>query len=164
MARPLVEKWIDPARALATPEWLDVLEDIAEEHGYFEPLGPDHSAIFLDQKPMLLVTFETMASIRARAHSDVPLGWTLAEADGWSQLCLLSHDETWFRHRAVYEYFDRLVDDGFFEGYDRVVFCGADSCGYAAAAFSVVSPGATVITMSPQATLGPAVAEWGERF
>ncbi|MFV2002137.1 MAG: phosphoadenosine phosphosulfate reductase, partial [Paracoccaceae bacterium] len=61
-------------------------------------------------------------------------------------------------------YFDRLVDDVFFEGYDRVVFCGADSCGYAAAAFSVVSPGATVITMSPQATLDPSVAQWDDRF
>jgi len=157
-------KLIDPAGNLRTVEWLDQVEDIAEDNGFFDPLGPDHSAAFIDRGPVLIVTFETIDSIRDRAHTDVPMGWELTAGTDWSQLCLLSQGETWFRHRAIYEFFDRLVDDGFFENFDRVIFYGAESCGYAAAAFSVVAPGATVIALSPQATLDPAVAGWDDRF
>lgn len=155
---------IDPAGNLALPEWLDQLEDIAEDHGFFEPLGPDHSALFISNDPVLLVTFETIQSVRSRSNSDVPLGWESAAKNNWSQLCLMSHSETWFRHRAVYGFFDRLVDEGFFDDFEKVVFYGAESCGYAAAAFSVVAPGSTVITISPQASLDPRVSEWDDRF
>ncbi len=155
---------IDPAQNLPENEWLDELEDIAEEHGYFEPLGPDHSVTFIDRGPVLVVTFETMDSIRDRAQCDTPMGWELIEGTNWSQLCLLSNGETWFRHLAVYSYFDRLVDEGFFENFDRVIFYGSESCGYAAAAYSVASPGASVIVLSPQATLDPRVTGWDDRF
>ncbi len=94
----------------------------------------------------------------------MPLGWEMAERHGWSQLCILAHSETWFRHRAVYMFFDRLVDEGFFDEYDQVVFYGSGSCGYAAAAYSVAAPGATVIALQPQATLDPRVTEWDPRF
>ena len=164
MNNSLTTQLIDPANKLPEAQWLDLLEDIAEERGYFEPLGPDHSAMFLDGGPALLVTFETMDSIRARTHSDVPLGWDLAMDNTWSQLCLMSHGETFFRHRAVYQFFDGLVDDGFFDAFDRVVFYGAETCGYAAAAFSVAAPGATVVAISPLATLDPRVCEWDDRF
>jgi hypothetical protein len=165
MAEKLLTELIDPAENCPLEEWLDRLEDIAEDHGYFEPLGPDHSATFIDRSPScLLVTFETVAAARGRPDCDVPLGWELAAERDWSQLCLLSHGETWFRHRAVYMYFDRLVDEGFFDEFDHVVFFGTDSAGYAAAAYSVVSPGATVIAISPQATLDPRVTEWDDRF
>lgn len=161
--RPITEL-IDPASNLALPEWIDRLEDIAEDLGYFEPLGPDHSAIFVKQSRKLLVTFETILGVRGRSHSDVPLGWEFAQDYGWSQLCMMSHGETWFRHRAVYQHFDNLIDDGFFEDYDQVVFYGVESCGYAAAAYSVAAPGATVIALSPQASLDPRVCEWDDRF
>jgi len=155
---------VDPARNLALPEWIDVIEDIAEDHGYFEPLGPDHSALFIEGNANLLVTFETIENARSRSSSDVPFGWELATPNGWSQLCILSQGETWFRHRAVYGYFDKLVDDGFFDEYDNVVFYGVESCGYAAAAYSVAAPGATVLALSPQASLDPRVCEWDDRF
>lgn len=160
----LTTQLIDPANKLPQAQWLDLLEDIAEEHGYLEPLGPDHSAMFLDRDAVLLVTFETMDSIRVRTHSDVPLGWDLAGEHNWSQLCLMSHGETFFRHRAVYQFFDGLVDEGFFDRFDRVVFYGAETCGYAAAAYSVAAPGASVVAISPQATLDPRLCEWDDRF
>ncbi len=155
---------IDPAQNLDDESWIDRIEDIAEEHGYFEPLGPDHSATFIEGGSTLLVSFETMESIRDRVQTDVPLGWEIADATGCAQLCIISHGETWFRHRAVYMFFDRLVDEAFFDDYDRVVFYGSESCGYAAAAFSVTAPGATVLALSPQATLDPRMTEWDERF
>ncbi len=143
--------------------WLAALDEIGEERGYFEPLGPSHSAIFTDEGPVLLVTFETMSGVRARS-SQLPLGFDLAEPGGWSQLTILAHSDSWFRDRRVYGFFDRLVDDGFFEDFDRVIFLGAEMCGYAACAFSVAAPGCTVIAVQPQATLDPRRAGWDHRF
>lgn len=149
---------------LTRDEWLEALDELGEERGYFEPLGPDHSAIFTDQGSTLLVTFETIDSIMEAEGDGLPMGFDLADAHGWSQLCMLSHEETWFRAAPVFGHFDKLVDDGFFEDFDRVVFYGAGSCGYAAAAFSVAAPGATVIALQPQATLDSAIVEWDTRF
>lgn len=86
------------------------------------------------------------------------------EQNGWSNLCILAHEDSWFRDPSIYGYFDRLVDDGFFEDFDKVVFFGADTCGYAACAYSVVAPGATVIAVAPQATLDMARVGWDRRF
>ncbi len=144
--------------------WLEKLEDLGEERGYFEPLGARHSVVLSDSGTTLLVTFETAASIRSEDADGRPLGWRLTEDNGWSNLCLIAHDDTWFRDPAVFGYFDRLVDDGFFEDFDRVVFYGAGMGGYAAAAFSLVAPDATVLAIAPQATLDPACAGWDKRF
>ncbi len=155
---------IDPAENLSDVEWLDRLQDIAGDIGYFEPLGPDHSAVFANGSRQLLVTFETIATARSRPGKDVPIGWDLAFNRGWSQLCLLAHAETWFRHRAIYMFFDQLIDNGFFDEYDQILFYGAGSGGYAAAAYSVAAPGARIFVLNPQATLDPRVTEWETRF
>lgn len=151
-------------RDAETKEWLAQLEEIGEERGYFQPLGHRHFAVFTDESPTLVVTFETFDSIRNSRGGDEPLAYDFVKENGWSSLTIIADGNTWFRNSAVYGYFDRLVDDGFFEDFDQVIFFGAGMCGYAAAAYSVVSPGATVITMSPQATLDPRVAEWDIRF
>ena len=87
-----------------------------------------------------------------------------AEIFGWSHLSLIAKKPTWFREAEVIDYFDGLADEAFFEDFDRVIFYGAGMCGYAAAAFSVAAPGATVILAGPQATLDPSVAPWDDRF
>ncbi|WP_197916511.1 phosphoadenosine phosphosulfate reductase [Thiosulfatihalobacter marinus] len=153
-----------PMLGLARDAWLQKLDEIAEEHGHFQPLGSSHWATLIEDKPVLLVTFETIDSIQKRGDTGQPLGWELVRELGWSHLCILSDGDTWFRDPAVYAYFDRLSDDGFFEDFDRIVFYGAGSCGYAAAAFSVAAPGATVVVLQPQATLDPAIAPWDRRY
>lgn len=150
---------------LTDTQWLCALEEIGEEEGYFSPLGDDHAAIFVDRsQDVLFVAFETMAGIRTISETGMPLGFDVCERRGWSHLTVLATKETWYRSRFVYGYFDRLVDEGFFEDFDRVIFYGAGMCGYAAAAFSVVAPGATVIAVSPQATLARPLTEWDKRF
>ncbi|PTV94866.1 hypothetical protein C8J27_106134 [Rhodobacter aestuarii] len=151
-------------RDLDDSGWLDRIEDLGELEGYFEPLGQSHAALFADRGPVLLVSFETRATIRARTDDQLPLGFALAEAADHSSLTLIATEESWFRDPAVYAYFDRLVDEAFFEDFDRVVFYGAGSCGYAAAAYSVAAPGATVVTLAPQATLDARLAGWDDRF
>lgn len=144
--------------------WLGALEEIADETGYFQPLSAKHNAAFIDGGKTLLVTFETLQSIQALNGEAHPVGFEMVREDGWSLLSLISDGQTWFRDAAVYRYFDRLIDDGFFEDFDRVVFYGAGSCGYAACAYSVAAPGAHVLALSPQATLDPRVAEWDDRY
>ena len=142
--------------------WLALLDQIGEDAGYFEPLGARHWAFFIDDSPTLLVTFEQADDIRARP-GQMPLGHDIAKENGWSHLCLIADGDTFYRDPRVYGYFDRLVDDAFFEDFDAVLFMGAGVQGYAAAAFSVAAPGAAVIAMSPRATLSPDVAGWDKR-
>ena len=145
-------------------QWLTRMADISETRGHFQPLGRRHLASFIDDGSTLLVTFETIQGIRALSDMAQPLGWELVRAHNWSSLTLMSDGDTWFRAPEVYGYFDALIDDGFFEEFDRVIFYGAGPGGYAAAAFSVASPGATVLAIQPQATLDPRISEWDERF
>lgn len=144
--------------------WCERANDLAAEDGYCEPLGPRHAAVLVECKPTLLVTFEThqkLTDLSPKAH---PFGWDMIKALGWSHLCMISNGDTWFRDGRVYGFFDRLIDDGFFDDFEQVIFYGAGACGYAAAAFSVAAPGARVLMLSPQATLDPRVTEWDDRY
>ena len=160
----------DTVESVAAPDaddraaWLHKLDQIGEDSGYFEPLGKRHWAFFVDDSPTLVVTFETAEAIRTGSPAQLPMGHAIAAEQGWSHLCIIADGETWYRDEAVYRYFDRLVDDAFFEDFDRVVFYGAGMGGYAAACFSVTAPGATVIAVSPVASLDPRVSEWDGRF
>ncbi|MDJ1016863.1 MAG: phosphoadenosine phosphosulfate reductase [Paracoccaceae bacterium] len=150
---------------LTDTQWLCELEEIGEEEGYFSPLGDDHAAVFIDRtQSVLFVCFETLAGVRTMSETGVPLGFDVCERRGWSHLTLLAMRDRWYRSRHVYGYFDRLVDEGFFEDFDHVIFYGAGMCAYAAAAYSVVAPGASVILVSPQATLDRDLTEWDTRF
>jgi len=166
MEQATVDRAIDipDAASATTPEaWADRMDEIGEELGYFQPLGPAHAAFFVDDGPTLLVSFETAESIRANTPGRMPTGYALARAEGWSFLCIIADGPTWWRDPAVWAFFDRQVDDAFFEDFDRVVFFGAEAGGYAAAAFSVAAPGATVLAIRPHATLAPERAEWDNR-
>ncbi len=148
----------------STAELYAKLELASADAGRFEHLGNGFSSFFLEGSATLLVTFETAAAIVDARVDQLPLASTLVDEAGFSQMTLITEGQTWFRDPKVYAYFDRLTDEGFFDDFDRVVFYGSGMCGYAAAAFSVAAPGATVIAISPQATLDPRVTEWDHRF
>jgi hypothetical protein len=150
--------------ALDPATWTARLQEIADEHGYFEPLGAGHMAAFIDHGKSLLVSFESAEHARRFNPDSAPRGFGFVERLGWSSLTIVSEDESWFREPQIYGYFDRLTDDGFFEDFDQVVFYGAHAGGYAAAAYSVAAPGARVVAIRPQATLDPAYAGWDNRF
>jgi len=144
--------------------WIDKVDDTIVENGFVEYLGARHFAAFLENKPTLLVTFESYAQVQALSADGQPMGWSLSKALGWSTMAVVSDGDTWFRDPRVFGLFDRLIDDGFFEKFEQVLFYGAGAAGYAAAAFSVAAPGARVLCIQPQATLDPRVAEWDDRF
>jgi hypothetical protein len=144
--------------------WIAEVSDLVDENGYLSELGRRHIAAFTEYSATLLVSFETFQGIQALSPLSQPLSWEMIKRHDWSSLTLVSDGDTWFRDPAVYAFFDRLVDDGFFDEFDQVLFYGAGPCGYAAAAYSVVAPGARVLAIQPQASLDPDVAEWDARF
>lgn len=144
--------------------WLTKLAEVAEIHGFFKPLGKRHFAAHVQAGDTLIVTFETIQGIRALSDNAEPLGWSLVREKGWSHLCVASDGDTWFRDRNIYGLFDSLIDEGFFDAYDDILFYGAGPCGYAATTYSVAAPGARVVAIQPQATLDPRVTEWDDRF
>lgn len=152
----------DASKATDRASWLQAIDEIGEEAGYFQTLGSKHWAYFVDENPTLLVTFETVDSIRANP-TQLPSGDAIARKNGWSHLCIIADGDTWYRDPAVYRFFDRQVDDAFFEDFDTVVFYGAGMGGYAACAYSVTAPGATVLAISPRATLDPVRVGWDKR-
>ena len=145
-------------------KWLRAVEAVAEEDGYFQPLGNRHFSAFIERDTTLLVTFETYQGMHALSDKAQPLGWDMVRNHDWSHLCIASDGDTWFRAEEIYAYMDRLIDDGFFDEFDQVLFYGAGPCGYAAAAYSVAAPGAAVVAIQPQATLDPRITEWDDRF
>ncbi len=143
--------------------WRDELRAMGEEHGFFEELGADHTALFVRKGKTLIVTFENLDHVYGSGER-LPWGFDFVQAQGWSILGLMAHDWTWYRDNDVLAFFDRLAEDGFFAEFDKVVFYGASMGAYAACAFSASSPGATVVAISPQATLDRDIASWETRY
>ena len=153
-----------PLTGLDAAVWRDRLAGMMRDLGAYRALGNRHFATLIRNGSTLLVTFETAQGIRALSHNAQPFGFEMVKSEGWSHLALISNGDTWFRDPAVYDYFDELIDEGVFDGFDTVLFYGAGPCGYAAAAFSVAAPGATVLAIQPQATLEARMTEWDPRF
>ncbi len=149
---------------LGQADWLQALRRIGQDNGFAEPLGKDHAALFVERGDTLLVSFERMRDVFTETPARTPLSFEMVRRNGWSVLTVLCRGDTWGRDPRVYGFFDQLLDDGFFDEFDTVLFYGAGSCGYAAAAYSVAAPGARVLMLAPQATLDPRVTEWDDRF
>ncbi len=155
----------DPDLAeLPQGKWRAELQAVSEDHGFFESLGKKHFAAHVRRGDTLIVSFESVQGMQALTSGAEPLGWTFVRQENWSSLCIAADGDTWFRDPDVIGLFDRLVDDGFFDDFETVLFYGAGPCGYAAAAFSVAAPGARVVTIQPQATLDARLTEWDTRF
>ena len=145
-------------------EWRKKLNEMGREEGFYEDLGDEHTALFVRRGKTLIVTFENLDHIYERSQTRLPWAFDYVESRNWSILGLMAHDWTWYRDADVFDFFDRLRDEGFFKGFDTVVFYGASMGAYAAATFSAASPGAMVIAISPQATLDRDIAIWETRY
>ncbi len=145
--------------------WRDRVEELGNALGQCARLGERYLATRIYAGPRLLVSFENVPAARKFHPDAAPRGWLMARDRGWSTLTLLaSEPENWFRDEAVYAYFDELIDEGYFDDFEEVLFYGVGGAGYAAAAYSVAAPEARVLTLRPQATLDPARAAWDHRF
>ncbi len=155
---------IDLATARTDAEWLARLDELADDCGAFMPLGAHHAAFFADGSDTLLVSFESIDKIREQQDDHRPLGLGIAARHGWSSLVMIARAPRWYRDSEILDFFDSQVDAGFFDSFSRVLFYGAGMGGYAACAFSLAAPGATVLAVAPHATLDPEIAPWERRF
>jgi pimeloyl-ACP methyl ester carboxylesterase len=145
-------------------DWREELRRLGAAEGFYEELGDKHTALHIKRGSTLIVTFENLDHVFEDGEGKMPWGFDFVTKRGWSMLGLMAHDWTWYRDEDVYAFFDRLKLEGFFDGFERVVFYGASMGGYAAAAFSAACPGATVVAISPQATLSRTDAIWETRY
>lgn len=143
-------------------DWLAPMQAAGDADGYLESLGPRHKAFFAESGTTLVVTFERADAIRAR-DDRMPAIWPLARTKGWSVLTLIAQGETFWRAPEVWGYFDRLIDDAFFDDFTDVLFLGVGPAGYAAAAFMVAAPRARALLIAPRATMAPEIAGWDRR-
>ncbi|MDP2580276.1 phosphoadenosine phosphosulfate reductase [Shimia thalassica] len=151
-------------QAVTREAWRENLAEIGAAEGFYEEIGHEHTALFVERGKTLIVTFENLDHIYDRGDDKMPWGYGFVQSRGWSMLGLMAHGWSWYRDEDVFDFFDRLRDDGFFEKFDKVVFYGASMGGYAATVFSAAAPGSTVVAISPQATLDREVAPWETRY
>ncbi len=149
---------------LDSAAWFAQLEDVAEDLGAYTFLGKYHASALIEAGPKLLVTFENAASIIDNQPGAEPIGFHHVRHDGWSHLGIYASRDSWYRCPYIYAYFDRLIDEGFFDRYNDILFFGVDAGAYAAAAYSVAAPGSRVLAVRPQATLDPRITGFDHRF
>lgn len=114
---------------LSAGDWFDALEDVVDPFGSYNFLGKGHAATHIAAGSKLLVTFETAPNTIARDPAALPVAFAHIAADDWSHLGIFARQDGWFRDAKIYAYFDRLIDDGFFEAFDDILFYGADGGG-----------------------------------
>ena len=151
-------------KALGPEDVLARLREDLGRKGFQRPLDADHVVTYLHRGPKLLVAFETLENVIQVYSGGDPIGLDFAEDKNWSLLHITARRESWFRAPSVYEFFDELDDDGFFEDFDQVSFFGSGMGAYGACAFSVAAPGSNVLAIAPQATLDSERAGWDQRF
>lgn len=144
-------------------EWEEKLRALGDAEGFYAELS-EHTALYVERGDTLVVTFENLDHVYEHGPEGLPWAYDFVASRGWSMLGLMAHAWTWYRSEDVIDFFDRLRDEGFFARFSRVVFYGASMGAYAAAAYSAAAPGATVVLISPQATLSRDVAPWETRY
>ncbi|NKX45861.1 phosphoadenosine phosphosulfate reductase [Roseicyclus persicicus] len=153
------------ASGLSQADWLDRLARIGRDHGFFERLGPEHLALFVQEGNTLVVSFDRAARVHAEEPDGLPPGFEAVRKREWSLLSILALGDPWFRSADLVAFFDRLAADGFFDSFAEVVFLGfGPASGHAACAYSSAAPGASVLAAAPAATLDPELAGFDRRF
>ncbi len=141
----------------ADTQFSNLISDIGPK-GFFVRLGPDHCAQFTEGTGALLVSFEQLDTREAPHRDGLSLARHVQARTGIPQLTLFTTHAHGFRDAAVIDFFDRLVDDSFFEEFERVVFFGAGATAHAAACYSVVALGAELVLIQPKSTAGPSIS------
>ncbi|MEM1273802.1 MAG: phosphoadenosine phosphosulfate reductase [Pseudomonadota bacterium] len=144
---------------------LNRLAEIGRTHGYFRRISAQHSALFVEEGDTLLVSFDAIDRVINHGAGGLPMGFHAVKEDQVSLLSILAKRQSWFRDGALFDYVDALVDDGFFDQFEQVLFLGiGPMCGYGALSFSVAAPSARVLAISPAATLDRDAAPFERRY
>lgn len=146
------------------PSWYMEIFPAGPRDGFFQKLG-DHSVAFVDRGAhQLVVTFDNLAEAGGKRYDREPWAAKFCADNGWSHLGIFAQPPSWFRDARLISYLEDLRDRGFFEGFERVAFCGTSMGGFGALTFCDLAPGATVMAFSPQSSLHADLVPWETRF
>lgn len=155
---------VEPARiGVPDVEWARIARRLVGPDGFLTA-NDHHSFTFIPRGRTLCVTFDNLDIAMNKREDRRPWGFSFIERQGWSMLGVMAAGWTWYRDPWVTAEFDRLRDEGFFAGFERVIFYGASMGGYGALAFSAAAPGANVVVFSPQTTLDKSLVPWETRY
>ena len=153
------------ACGLSRSGWLQRLSDIGRDHGFFERVGRDDLALFVQEGDTLVVSFDHATRVFTEESDGLPQGFEAVRKRDWSLLSILSTGDAWFRAPDLVAFFDHLATSGFFDSFAQVIFLGfGPAAGHAACAYASAAPGALVLASSPAATLDPELAGFDPRF
>ena len=146
------------------PRWLDDIRPGGNGEGFLEK-HLRHSLLFV-RRPVnrLLVTFDNLSNVGDTSVEREPWAFKFARDENISHLGIMAHVSDWYRDPDLIARMRKLKRDGFFDGYDRVVFAGVSMGGYAAIAYGSIVPGAHVVSVNPQSTLNPDLVPWETRY
>ena len=146
------------------PGWYGEIFPAGPSDGWYHRSG-EHAASFVDRgKSQLVVSFDNLSDA-GYPHPDIePWAAKFVHDNCWSHLGVYARGPSWYRDANLITFFEKLRDDGFFAGFERVAMIGTSMGGFAALTFSSLSPGATVVALSPQTTLNTALVPWEDRF
>ncbi len=155
---------LDAAPGSGLPLWFPELAPGGNGEGFIEKAGK-HSMMFVRRpNPRLLVTFDNLANVNDASPERVPWAFKFARELNISHLGIMAHVADWYRDADLIERMRKLADEGFFEGYERVVFAGTSMGAFAAISFASLAPGAHVMAFNPQSTLDEALVPWETRY
>lgn len=146
------------------PRWLDELRPGGAGEGFMEKYLR-HSLMFI-KRPVrrLLVTFDNLSNVGDTSVEREPWAFKFAQDTNISHLGIMAHVSDWYRDPVLIERMQALAKDGFFDGYDRVVFAGVSMGGFASIAFGSLVPGAHAVAINPQSTLDEGLVPWESRY
>ncbi|WP_288941296.1 glycosyltransferase family 2 protein [uncultured Roseovarius sp.] len=148
----------------ALPRWLDELRPGGQGEGFIEK-QLRHSLMFV-RRPVnrLLVSFDNLSNVGDTSLEREPWAFKFAQDSNISHLGIMAHVSDWYRDPVLIERMQKLAAEGFFDGYDRVVFAGVSMGGFASIVFGSLVPGAHAVAINPQSTLDEALVPWETRY
>ncbi len=160
----MAEQDTETSDAPEIPLWFDELRPGGDGDGFLER-RLRHSLLFV-RRPVkrLLVTFDNLSNVGDKSPGRAPWAFKFAKEINISHLGVMAHVADWYRDADLIERFQKLADEGFFDGYERVIFTGVSMGGFAAIAFGSLVPGAHVISINPQSTLDTEIVPWETRY
>lgn len=154
----------NPKDAAVYPLWFAELMPGGGGSGFLEKTRR-HSLMFVERRqPRLLVTFDNLSNVRDTSPLRLPWAFKFARDHKVSHLGVFAHRPDWYRDMGLIDRMSRLAGEGFFDGYERVLFAGSSMGAFGALVFSSLVPGAHALAFNPQTTLNPEIVPWEERF
>lgn len=126
---------------------------------------PNHRLQYQPGGATLVVSFDNAARPANEPYEGRPTwGESYYLEQDHALLGVIARKPDWYRCTHLIAALEDIANQGFFDGFARVVLTGGSMGGFAAAAFAPITPGCIVIAMSPQSTLKSDLVPWETRF